>query len=84
LRTYDRRTEKDAFYFYQAQWASTPMVHIAGRRYTPHPTGPAEVKVYSNCDKVELVLNGRALGVAKGRRGRVRLEGHAAGRRGSA
>jgi beta-galactosidase len=69
LLTYDRKTKKDAFYYYQAQWASEPMVHVAGRRYTPHPIGPTEVKVYSNCDKVELFMNGRSLGTAKGAAG---------------
>jgi beta-galactosidase len=66
LLTYDRKTKKDAFYFYKAQWSKEPMVYIAGRRYNPHPVGPTEVKAYSNCDKVDLLLNGRTLDPVKG------------------
>jgi len=62
LVTTDRQTRKDAFYFYQAQWTTTPMVHINSRRFNPHPTGVTPVKVYSNCDRVELFLNGKSLG----------------------
>lgn len=62
LVTADRLTRKDAFYFYQAQWTARPMVHITSRRFNPHPTGPTRVKVYSNCDHVELFLNGKSLG----------------------
>ena len=29
LVTYDRQTRKDAWYWYQANWSSTPMVHLA-------------------------------------------------------
>ena len=66
LVTADRKIRKDAFYFYQAQWASEPMVHINGRRFNPHPIGAAPVKVYSNCDRVELFLNGKSLGAKTG------------------
>jgi beta-galactosidase len=62
LVTADRLTRKDAFYFYQAQWTTKPVVYITSRRFNPHPTGPTRVKVYSNCDHVELFLNGRSLG----------------------
>jgi len=55
---------KDLFYFYQSQWTSKPMVHIL-----PHWTHPKmkmgtkiPVWVYSNCDEVELFLNGQSLG----------------------
>ena len=53
----------DAFFFYQAQWTTEPMAHITGRRYSPHPTGETELKVYSNCERVELLLNGKSLGI---------------------
>ena len=57
---------KDAFYFYQANWTDTPQVHIAGRRFDPRPSGPGEIKVYSNCDSVELLVNGKSLGGRSG------------------
>jgi beta-galactosidase len=54
---------KDAYYFLQSQWTNTPMVHLL-----PHWTWPGlegkqiPVFVYSNCDTVELFLNGKSLG----------------------
>ena len=55
---------KDLFYFYQSQWTTEPMIHIL-----PHWTHPKmaagtriPVWVYSNCDEVELFLNGKSLG----------------------
>jgi beta-galactosidase len=62
LVTYDRKTKKDAFFFYQANWTSEPMVHITSRRFNPRPSGLTELKVYSNCDSVELFLNGQSRG----------------------
>ncbi|MFI5387017.1 MAG: DUF4982 domain-containing protein, partial [Fimbriimonadales bacterium] len=63
LVTGDRKTRKDAFYYYKAQWSSTPFVYITDRRFDPHPGGTKTLKVYSNCASVELWLNGKSLGV---------------------
>jgi beta-galactosidase len=59
--------EKDLYYLYQSQWTTKPMVHIL-----PHWTHPVmkagteiPVWVYSNCDEVELFLNGKSLGKRK-------------------
>jgi beta-galactosidase len=62
LVTADRLTRKDAFYFYKSQWSTDPFVHITSRRWTPRLPGPADLKIYSNCDTVELFLNGHSLG----------------------
>jgi beta-galactosidase len=62
LVTYDGKTRKDAFYFYQANWSEKPMVYVTDRRYTPRPAGAGPLKVYSNCDHVEVTVNGRPLG----------------------
>jgi beta-galactosidase len=64
--TYDRKTRKDAFYFYKANWTDTPVLHITSARFTERPTGPTIAKVYSNCDSVELFLNGKSLGQTPG------------------
>ncbi len=54
---------KDLFYLYQAMWTEEPMVHIL-----PHWTHPGKegveipVCVFTNCDEVELYLNGDSLG----------------------
>jgi beta-galactosidase len=57
------RIPKDVYYFYQSQWTSKPMVHICGHWTWPGEEGKTRrVKVYSNCTKLELKLNGRSLG----------------------
>jgi beta-galactosidase len=62
LVTQDRKTKKDAYYFYQANWTEKPMVHIASSRMTPRRLATTGVEVFSNCDKVELTVNGKSLG----------------------
>jgi beta-galactosidase len=66
LVTFDRKTRKDAFYFYQANWSERPVLHIASRRFTPRTQAVTTVKVYSNAPEVELWVNGVSAGVAKG------------------
>jgi beta-galactosidase len=62
LVTRDRKIRKDAFYWYKANWTAEPLVYITSRRFTPRNAARTEVKVYSNCEEVELTLNGRSLG----------------------
>ncbi len=58
------RLPKHGFYFLQSQWTEKPMIHIADRWTWPGQEGQRrQVRVYSNCDSVELSLNGRSLGV---------------------
>ena len=58
LVTYDRKIKKDAFYFLKASWSDEPVVHIAGRRFTPRPAGPYDIKVYANAASVSLRVGG--------------------------
>jgi beta-galactosidase len=62
LVSYDRKTRKDAFYFYKANWTTDPFVYITDRRFNPRNVAVGPVKIYSNCDSVELKLNGQSLG----------------------
>lgn len=62
LVTYDRKIRKDAYYFYKANWAQTPTVHITGRRYVDRAYAVTPVRVYSNAARTELVVNERSLG----------------------
>src|ERR1041384_4839427 len=54
---------KDAYYLYQSLWTSAPVLHLF-----PHWTWPGRegqvipVLAYTNCNFVELFLNGRSLG----------------------
>ncbi|HXX23503.1 MAG TPA: glycoside hydrolase family 2 TIM barrel-domain containing protein [Terriglobia bacterium] len=58
------RIPKDAYYFYQSQWTDRPMVHILGHWTWPEAEGKERiVKVVSNAAQVELVLNGKSLGI---------------------
>ena len=58
LVTIDRKIKKDAFYAYKAYWSDEKFVHIAGERFVDRPTGEQKIKVYSNCDKLTLTVNG--------------------------
>jgi beta-galactosidase len=55
---------KDGYYFYQSQWTEKPVLHLfphwnwKGREGVFLP-----VTCYTNCDAVELFLNGRPVGV---------------------
>lgn len=63
LVTFGRDVKKDAFFFYKANWSTTPVTYIAGRRYTQraYPV-VSSVKVYSNADSVTLKVNDQAVG----------------------
>lgn len=61
LVTEDRKIKKDAYFFYQANWADKPMVHIASSHLIQRSNPMTQIEVFSNCDKVELTVNGRAL-----------------------
>jgi beta-galactosidase len=65
LVTADRKIMKDAYFFYKACWNPEPFVYITDRRFNPRPSGPADLKVYSNCDSVQLTINGQPLDVKK-------------------
>jgi len=62
LVTADRKTKKDAFYFYKAKWSDEPVVYITSRRHVERKEPTTIVKVYSNCESVELAVNGQSLG----------------------
>ena len=54
---------KDAYYLFQSQWTSAPMVHLLPMNWTDYRPGQhVQVWVYSNVDSVQLTLNGVSLG----------------------
>jgi beta-galactosidase len=61
LVTYDRKTRKDAFYWYQSNWSTAPLVHITSPRATPKSSPLVDIKIYSNTDSVKLTVNDVAL-----------------------
>ncbi|MFG2133848.1 glycoside hydrolase family 2 protein [Streptomyces sp. NPDC048751] len=62
LITRDRAVRKDAFYWYKANWASSPTLHITSRRWRHRTEAVAELKVYSNASQVAATVNGTFLG----------------------
>ncbi|MFE0458316.1 glycoside hydrolase family 2 TIM barrel-domain containing protein [Kitasatospora sp. NPDC058965] len=62
LVTRDRAVRKDAFYWYKANWATTPTLYITSRRWTQRTDAATELKVYSNADQVTATVNGTSLG----------------------
>lgn len=71
LVSMDRTVRKDAYYWYQANWSTTPMVHVTSRRAVRRTMPDVEVKVYSNQPAARLKVNG----VDQGERA---VEGHIA------
>ncbi|WP_414476075.1 glycoside hydrolase family 2 TIM barrel-domain containing protein [Microvirga sp. M2] len=65
LVSFDRKTRKDPFYFYKANWSPDLVTYITGRRYTNRAYPVADIKVYSNADAVALSINGKAVGAMK-------------------
>lgn len=61
-------TKKESYYVFQSYWTTRPMVHIYGHTF-PVRWGEAGeekmIKVYSNCDQVELRVDGKSMGVKK-------------------
>lgn len=59
---------KDYYYYYQANWLKDPMIHIM-----PHwneeglevNAGKISVKIFTNCDEVELSINNKSQGRQK-------------------
>lgn len=62
LVTFDRKYKKDSFYAYQAWLSDKPMIHICGKRYVDRVEDVTKVTVYSNCNEVELFVNGSSIG----------------------
>lgn len=54
---------KDRFYLYQSQWTTEPMVHVLPHwNWEGHEGKLIPVYAYTNCDEVELIVNGESLG----------------------
>ncbi|WP_181151536.1 alginate lyase family protein [Sphingobacterium gobiense] len=60
--------KKESYYVFQSYWTEKPMVHIYGHNWSVRWGDEGQermVKVYSNCQEVELFLNGESLGKRK-------------------
>ncbi len=67
---------KDSFYFYQSQWTSKPMLHLFPHwNWKGNEGRILPVTCYTNCDTVELFLNGKSYGVKGYEFPRLGMEG---------
>jgi beta-galactosidase len=55
---------KDAYYFYQSEWTTTPVLHLFPH-WNWNGGDTIDVWAYTNCDEVELLLNGKSAGVQR-------------------
>jgi len=54
---------KDTFFYYQSWWTSKPVLHVFPHWNWQGKEGqPIRVWVHSNCDEIELLVNGESLG----------------------
>ncbi len=61
------RLPKAGFHYLRSRWSPDPVVHICGHWTWPGLEGQARpVAVVTNCEEVELFLNGASLGVRSG------------------
>jgi len=57
---------KDGYYAYKAAWTNIPLVHIFPHWNWPGKEGDSiQVHCYTNCEEVELFLNGKSIGKQK-------------------
>ena len=55
--------EKDGYYFCQSQWTDKPMIHVFPHWNWKGKEGEViPVLCYTNCDSVELFVNGKSFG----------------------
>lgn len=60
--------KKESYFVFQSYWTEKPMVHIYGHSWPVRWGRQGEkrsVRVYSNCDRAELFLNGKSLGAMR-------------------
>lgn len=61
-------TRKESYFVFQSYWSTQPMIHIYGHTWPVRwgkPDEPKLIKVYSNCDEVELFLGDKSLGTKR-------------------
>jgi len=66
LVTRDRKTRKDAFYFYKANWnKSVNTVHLCSKRYVEREENLTDVIVFTTAPSAKLYVNGKLVGNQK-------------------
>ena len=66
LGTHDRKTRKDAFYFYKANWnKSEPTMHLCSKNFTEREEPVTDIVAFSTAPSVKLYINGKLAGTAR-------------------
>ncbi len=61
LVTFNRKTKKDAYFWYKANWSTDPVLYLTQRRNTDRERRTTSITVYSNMGKPRVYLNGNEL-----------------------
>lgn len=64
LVSFDRKTPKEAFWFYKANWNAEPELHLVGSGMSETTNAAVNVMAFSNMGAVTLTVNGKAVGTA--------------------
>lgn len=65
LVSFDRKVKKDSFYYYKAQWSAEKFVHINSKRFVERATEVTNIKIYSNCKELSIMVNGEKIGTQR-------------------
>ena len=65
LVTFDRKTNKDAFYFYKANWNKKPLLYLADKRNNKRNNTTQSFMAFTNQSNAELFVNGISQGKVK-------------------
>lgn len=67
LVTFDRKTKKDSYFWYKANWSEDPVLYLTQRRNVDREKKVTSITVYSNIGEPKVFLNGKELsGIHKG------------------
>lgn len=67
LVTFDRKTKKDSYFWYKANWSKDPVLYLTQRRNWDREKKETSVTVYSNIGTPKVYLNGNELaGIREG------------------
>jgi len=61
LVTFDRKTKKDPYYWYKANWSKEPVLYLTQRRLTERENALTPISVYSNIGTPQLFVNGEEI-----------------------